>query len=50
MGKLKQGYSKSTRQKNTKKLIKSGYKPKQAAAIGYSIQRRNAAKRIMKKY
>ena len=50
MGKLKQGYSKSTRKKNTKKLIKSGYKPSQAAAIGHSVQRRNAANRMKAGY
>jgi|TARA_R100001086_G_scaffold91437_2_gene45280 flagellar motility protein MotE (MotC chaperone) len=50
MGKLKQGYSDSTRKKNTKKLIKSGYKPDQAAAIGHSMQRKNAAKRMMGRY
>jgi len=50
MGKLKQGYSDNTRKKNTKKLIKSGYKPDQAAAIGYSLQRKSAAKRKMGEY
>jgi hypothetical protein len=50
MGKLKQGYSEPTRKKNTKKLIKSGYKPDQAAAIGHSTQRKNAAKRMMGSY
>lgn len=47
---LSKGYSEATRKKNTKKLISEGYKPKQAVAIGYSVQRRNAAKRKMGDY
>ena len=36
---LKKGYSNKTREQNIKKEIASGKPPKQAVAIGYSVQK-----------
>ena len=37
---LIKGYSNKTRQKNIRELIGAGYKPKQATAIAYDVQRK----------
>lgn len=37
---LKEGYSNATRNMNIAKEIKAGKSPAQAAAIGYSVQRK----------
>lgn len=44
---LKKGTSKKTREENIKKEIESGKPPRQAVAIGYSVQRE--AKKDQKK-
>ena len=42
---LTKGTSDKTRQKNIKKEIEAGKPPKQAAAIGYAVQREAIAKK-----
>jgi hypothetical protein len=42
---LKKGSSNATRQANIKKEIAAGKDPKQAVAIGYSVQRQAKAKK-----
>ena len=46
---LKRGSSKATRNYNIKKEIEAGKKPAQAAAIGYSVQRKAIASKRKKK-
>lgn len=42
---LSSGTSNASREQNIKTEIKAGKSPAQAAAIGYSVQRRNVAKK-----
>lgn len=46
---LKKGNSKEDIQDNIEKLIKEGYKPKQAAAIAYSKAKKSKFKKIMRR-
>ncbi len=46
---LKRGYSSGTISANIRKLVREGYKPKQAAAIAFSTARRSAARRGKKR-
>ncbi len=46
---LKRGYSSGTISTNIRKLVREGYKPKQAAAIAFSTARRSAARRGKKR-
>lgn len=42
---LRKSTSKKSRQFNIRKLIDEGYKPKQAVAIAYSVQRKGKKRR-----
>lgn len=42
---LSSGTSNASREQNIKTEVKAGKSPKQAEAIGYSVQRRNVAKK-----
>jgi hypothetical protein len=47
---LIQGYSDETRQQNIERLISEGYDSKQAAAIAYSVQRKNESKKAVVRF